>query len=129
MIIVEPEIVDHVEFSCSDEEFEILRAILGQSLALYDLIDFYLDNISEDDLSHLLRVFDMAEEAPFIMHERDFWALSAVVSRTDTLTLKGVDPKRRDSVVLQMLNVGVSGKRSALSPIGNETYVSKEKQV
>lgn len=129
MIIVEPEIVDHVEFSCSQEEFDTLHAILSQSRTMFDHVDFYLDDVTKDDLSHLISVFDLAEESPFIMHKRDFWMLSAVVNRTETLIIENVSAKVRDAVVTQMLDVGVSGRRSGLASIGNSAYVSKGKQV
>lgn len=128
MIHVEPEIIDHVEFDCSDTEFAVILAILQHSHDSFDHVDFYLDHITREDIAHLIRTFTVAEEAPFIVHESDFWRLSAVVSRTDTLIINGVDMDIRNSVVSQMLDIDLSRQYTGLGSGDDTPYVSREKQ-
>lgn len=118
MIAIKPEISDHVEFHCSNEEYETISGILDASKTNFSNIDFYLDNVTEACLENLNNIWAEAEEAPLIMKTDDFWKLSRIVSRTDTLNIEHLDVKQRKNVVDQMLNIN---SYKALSP---ETFRS-----
>lgn len=107
MIRVEPEIIDHIEFHSSQEEFDVLRAILAQALVNFDHVDFYLDRVCEDDLTFLLSVFDTAEQPPFIMRLEHYLQLSAIVSRTETMIIPNIEFESHRDVAAQIFDIDV----------------------